>query len=606
MPRAPRPKPTPMERLTALPRRAGFTVEGGMRTLPTYVLKGREMIQPRIVLWLDAASGAVLSVGLLEPAAAGAEGEAAAQVLVTALTEAAPSVAVAGDGPSGAGGAGKGKRAAARSRAAPALPDRVLVNDEGVAGAARALLEPLAVTVEHRADLPAFDAALQSLVESMGLDPNAPPPQPFSWDVDEALLPPLFKAAAGLWRRAPWDNLLDHPPIAVALGDNGPAAGVDTLYVSVLGAMGEVYGVACYFSAEDYRAAIAEGTARATPSEEQMAEVAETMAQMGLPMDAMPPGVRDALIRESFVELGPSPDDGDPIGRQNSLALLFDAADEVDPTYRLWLDDHKLKAPSKQAIPSFLRASSDAAPRRPDTREARALTLALEALNHFFSRYGRSLEPLAEDAGAVTHTVELEREEGKIPVTLTYPASGFSLDKAMFDPMGMLAETPERPAPADAKTTLYRFKVELKEGLGPGYGYGEYADIWRRIELRGDQKLHDLHLAIQKAFKFDNDHLYAFFLSNRAWDQKSEYASPFSEGERDSMYPLATLPLRPRKRFLYLFDYGDDWRFTVTLEGVTSGGVEKRVRYPRVTESHGAAPPQYPEVDDEDEEDDEE
>lgn len=606
MPRPSKPKLTPMERLAALSRSEGFTVAGGIQTLPAYVLQGREIIQPRIVLWLDAESGTVLGVGLLEPAAAGAEHEAAAQVLATALAEARPTAVADVAGPRG-GRAREGKRVSAKSQAQPALPSRVLVNDEAAADAVRALLEPLGVTVEHRADLPAFDAALQGLVESMGLDPNAPPPQPFTWDIDEALLPPLFKAAAGLWRRAPWDNLLDHPPIAVALGQYGPATGVETLYASVLGAMGEVYGVACYFSAEDYRAAAEEGVAVATPSEEQVAEMAEAMAQSGLPINALPPAVRDELIKESIVELGPHADEGSPLGQQNCLALLFDAEEEADPTYRLWLSDRKLKGASKQAIPTFLRTSPDGEPRQPNADEVRALTLALDALNRFFSRNGRALEPLAEEAGAVAQMVEVGGEGGgeKVPITLTYPAPGFAIDQTMFEPMGMLAEAPERPMPEDAKAALYRFKVDLKEGLGPGYGYGRYNDVWRRIEMRGDQTLHDLHLAIQKAYKFGDDHLYAFFLSNRAWDEKSEYASPFSEGERDSMYPLATLPLKPRKHFLYLFDYGDDWRFTVTLEAVEKGGVEKRVRYPRVVASQGEAPPQYPEVDEDEDENDE-
>lgn len=46
----------------------------------------------------------------------------------------------------------------------------------------------------------------------------------------------------------------------------------------------------------------------------------------------------------------------------------------------------------------------------------------------------------------------------------------------------------------------YTFHVAL-----PGTGR-----TWRKLELLADQTLEDLHLAIQDAFEFDNDHLYSF------------------------------------------------------------------------------------------------
>lgn len=51
----------------------------------------------------------------------------------------------------------------------------------------------------------------------------------------------------------------------------------------------------------------------------------------------------------------------------------------------------------------------------------------------------------------------------------------------------------------------------------------EFGDVWRKVELRADQTLHDLHMAIQAAFSWDADHLYSFFMSGEAWDSGSEY-----------------------------------------------------------------------------------
>jgi hypothetical protein len=55
----------------------------------------------------------------------------------------------------------------------------------------------------------------------------------------------------------------------------------------------------------------------------------------------------------------------------------------------------------------------------------------------------------------------------------------------------------------------------------PGFGR-----VWRKLELPSDFTLEDLHLAIQDAFAFDNDHLYSFFMSGKAWDAAKEYALP--------------------------------------------------------------------------------
>lgn len=50
---------------------------------------------------------------------------------------------------------------------------------------------------------------------------------------------------------------------------------------------------------------------------------------------------------------------------------------------------------------------------------------------------------------------------------------------------------------------------------------------------------------------------------------------------------------------LFLFDYGDNWHFIVELKGIESP--KEDAKYPFVVESVGYAPPQYGEVDEEDE-----
>ncbi len=56
------------------------------------------------------------------------------------------------------------------------------------------------------------------------------------------------------------------------------------------------------------------------------------------------------------------------------------------------------------------------------------------------------------------------------------------------------------------------------------------------------------------------------------------------------------------KKLLYLFDYGDEWRFIVECKGVSKA---ESGEYPRVLGSKGEAPEQYPDYDEENEDDDE-
>jgi hypothetical protein len=116
-----------------------------------------------------------------------------------------------------------------------------------------------------------------------------------------------------------------------------------------------------------------------------------------------------------------------------------------------------------------------------------------------------------------------------------------------------------------------------------------------------------------RAFGFDDQHLWAFFLSGKPWDRATEYAlSPSPDpvgGRRARAADRLRIPDAPAgKEFLFLFDFGDEWHFGVRLVR-TSEAPKPDVRYPRVVASRGQAPPQYPPVEDdwdEQPEDDEE
>lgn len=134
-----------------------------------------------------------------------------------------------------------------------------------------------------------------------------------------------------------------------------------------------------------------------------------------------------------------------------------------------------------------------------------------------------------------------------------------------------------------------------------------FRGVRRTIAVRSDQTLVDLHRGLQEAFNWDDDHLYSFWLSGKFWERDgTEYTHPFAlesdpfagwdlpnakPGRKSAERRLDRLRLTKGQRIAYLFDFGDEWRLRLTLRDITAddGGA-----YPRLRESVGNAPPQYP------------
>lgn len=134
----------------------------------------------------------------------------------------------------------------------------------------------------------------------------------------------------------------------------------------------------------------------------------------------------------------------------------------------------------------------------------------------------------------------------------------------------------ENPKFVDGK---YVFKVSLNKS------------IWRRIELSSDHTLLDLHVSIQHAYDFDDDHLYSFFMDG---DIRSDekFTSPFDDqGPHVDEVEIGELGLSVGQNILYLFDYGDMWRFRVELEEICTEGTKPGK--PEIIESKGKSPEQY-------------
>jgi Plasmid pRiA4b ORF-3-like protein len=123
---------------------------------------------------------------------------------------------------------------------------------------------------------------------------------------------------------------------------------------------------------------------------------------------------------------------------------------------------------------------------------------------------------------------------------------------------------------------------------------------YRTILIGGNDTFDDLHDAIQDAFDFDDDHLYAFFMDGKPWSRTGEsYWSPMNDdGLMADEVKIGSAGLFEGKKFLYLFDFGDEWQFNIQVLSIKTD--EKEPKKIETIESVGENPSQYRDEDDED------
>ena len=143
----------------------------------------------------------------------------------------------------------------------------------------------------------------------------------------------------------------------------------------------------------------------------------------------------------------------------------------------------------------------------------------------------------------------------------------------------------------DWKETLVQSEAEYREGQHTfKVSLGK---IWRRIVASPDTNCEQLADTILDAYKFNHDHLYQFELRDSAGNTIKiggphlDDADYFAEEMR-----VGDVPLLIGDSMIFHYDFGDDWRFKVTLESVDATNT-KKTKSLNVTATSGTAPKQY-------------
>ncbi|MBW4696550.1 MAG: hypothetical protein KME03_01375 [Aphanocapsa lilacina HA4352-LM1] len=202
--------PSTLRRLQKLPQIA-TAWEGDRRVLASVSIAELDR-PPELIVWADASEGTVRATELVSA-------EVGSEALVRCLLQAMEQP---------------------HSQFPPGRPQKVVVRDRQAQLFLRGALQDLEIVVDYAPQLPLLDDVYESLQKYV----TARQPQ-LPGDFEK----PLLRAARALWQEAPWELLADHQILRVDLeGWETPA-----LHVSLLGLLGQEYGVLMYRSLESLR-----------------------------------------------------------------------------------------------------------------------------------------------------------------------------------------------------------------------------------------------------------------------------------------------------------------------------------------------------------------
>ncbi|MEP6647494.1 MAG: plasmid pRiA4b ORF-3 family protein [Saprospiraceae bacterium] len=120
-------------------------------------------------------------------------------------------------------------------------------------------------------------------------------------------------------------------------------------------------------------------------------------------------------------------------------------------------------------------------------------------------------------------------------------------------------------------------------------------EIWRRIQVRSNITLFDLHHIIQIVMGWTNSHLYEFRIGKKRFgthydDEYDEefYGDNFQDA---SEVTLTDLKIKRGNKILYLYDFGDYWEHLISVDKVEKYA-DSTIQLPVCTEGEMNCPPE--------------
>ncbi len=369
--------------------REGQTTEwvGGCISVPAYVLED-EPQRPDLVLWLELPSGLVVGTHLGAPPLSPDDVAATlAQALERPLAPEA------------------------------SRPERLRVGDDALATAIRGRIgAAIPVTV---APTPELQFLAEDLARSFGARGAG---EGVTWlesgRVPATVVERLFRAAAALWREAPWKVADD----AHVLGVDVPALGVEGACLSIIGGLGEHFGFVLFESLEAFEAFVASAPPDGTTP-------------------TRPPDLRGY-----------------------TLSLDFARRRELPPGMRREIEAHGWPVAGPRAYPVVFRPDPDAVARPLGERDVRLAAACAEALASFTRRHRAAFacDPVA--AAREEITTGPAGDEIVVRLRLPHPRAGatHAAPSAVLVPVGR-----NDPCPCGSGRKYKKCHLRLDEARPP-------------------------------------------------------------------------------------------------------------------------------------------
>jgi hypothetical protein len=112
--------------------------------------------------------------------------------------------------------------------------------------------------------------------------------------------------------------------------------------------------------------------------------------------------------------------------------------------------------------------------------------------------------------------------------------------------------------------------------------------IWRRLLVRSDSTIADLHYTIQIAMGWTDTHLHRFRIHGK--DYGVAHPGGITFADPPERVRLADFGFRPRDRFFYEYDFHDLWQHQIRVEQILP--LEAKRSYPLCIAGHRAGPPE--------------
>jgi hypothetical protein len=128
--------------------------------------------------------------------------------------------------------------------------------------------------------------------------------------------------------------------------------------------------------------------------------------------------------------------------------------------------------------------------------------------------------------------------------------------------------------------TIYQIKVTLRDSKPP---------IWRRIQVRSDTRLDQMHTILQEVMGWDSYHLHQFIIFGDYYGEPHDDFD-FIDMKDHRKYKLNDFLTEAGVKFVYEYDFGDSWEHILLLEKILSA--EKDAQYPVCLKGKRACPPE--------------